>query len=240
MTPIMFAAMFGRTRVVEQLKAHGASLKRRNRLGISARRSLATRISGASLLANKADVNTIGRDKTIGGLDGATGISLGGMTLGWAAQRNDFAMVELLLTNEAAVNARNGLGQTPLSWAVRGGKHMVCLLLANGADANAKNKDGCIPLHWAARDGGKEAAELLLAHKAAVSAGNRNGDTPLHFAAANRFLPEMVELLLVHGAEVNARHNGDETPPQRATSFGNLKQYIRHAGHDVQANFGAW
>ncbi|MGO8930767.1 MAG: ankyrin repeat domain-containing protein [Limisphaerales bacterium] len=37
MTPIMFAAMFGRTRVVEQMKAHGASLKGRNHLGISAR-----------------------------------------------------------------------------------------------------------------------------------------------------------------------------------------------------------
>jgi ankyrin repeat protein len=33
MTPIMFAAMFGRTRVVEQLRAHGGSLKCRNRVG---------------------------------------------------------------------------------------------------------------------------------------------------------------------------------------------------------------
>ncbi len=37
MTPIMFAAMFGRAQVVEQLRSHGASLKRRNRLGICAR-----------------------------------------------------------------------------------------------------------------------------------------------------------------------------------------------------------
>ena len=36
MTPIMFAAMFGRGQVVEQLKARGASLQRRNRLGLSA------------------------------------------------------------------------------------------------------------------------------------------------------------------------------------------------------------
>jgi hypothetical protein len=32
----MFAAMFGRVQVVEQLKARGASLQRRNCLGISA------------------------------------------------------------------------------------------------------------------------------------------------------------------------------------------------------------
>jgi len=31
----MFVAMFGRFKVVEQLKAHGASLRQRNRLGIS-------------------------------------------------------------------------------------------------------------------------------------------------------------------------------------------------------------
>jgi uncharacterized protein len=37
MTPIMFASMFGRIKVVGQLQAHGASLARRNRLGISAR-----------------------------------------------------------------------------------------------------------------------------------------------------------------------------------------------------------
>jgi ankyrin repeat protein len=37
MTPLMFAAMFGRIKVAEQLKEHGASLNRRNRLGISAR-----------------------------------------------------------------------------------------------------------------------------------------------------------------------------------------------------------
>src|ERR1700676_2412924 len=36
MTPLMFAAMFGRTKVVEQLKRQGASLKRRNCMGVSA------------------------------------------------------------------------------------------------------------------------------------------------------------------------------------------------------------
>jgi hypothetical protein len=36
MTPLVFASMFGRTKIVEQLKAHGASSTRRN-LGIFAR-----------------------------------------------------------------------------------------------------------------------------------------------------------------------------------------------------------
>ncbi len=37
MTPIMFASLFGWSKVGEQLQAHVASLQRRNRLGISAR-----------------------------------------------------------------------------------------------------------------------------------------------------------------------------------------------------------
>jgi ankyrin repeat protein len=36
MTPIMFAAMFGRTGVVGILREAGASLRQRNRLGVSA------------------------------------------------------------------------------------------------------------------------------------------------------------------------------------------------------------
>jgi ankyrin repeat protein len=35
-TPLMFAAMFGRSKAVAQLQAHGASLWRRNRPGLSA------------------------------------------------------------------------------------------------------------------------------------------------------------------------------------------------------------
>jgi hypothetical protein len=40
----MFAAMFGRAEVAAQLQAHGASLHRRNRLGLSA--GLMVRLSG--------------------------------------------------------------------------------------------------------------------------------------------------------------------------------------------------
>jgi ankyrin repeat protein len=36
LTPLMFASLFGRSKVVEHLKSHGASLKSRNRLGITA------------------------------------------------------------------------------------------------------------------------------------------------------------------------------------------------------------
>ena len=43
-TPLMFAAMFGRSKAVAHLQAHGASIQRRNRLGICA--SFMFRVSG--------------------------------------------------------------------------------------------------------------------------------------------------------------------------------------------------
>src|ERR1035437_4494261 len=161
----------------------------------------------ALLLANRADVNTQGKDEVLGGPDGATGISLGGMPLDWAVQGNDIDMVELLLTNKANVNAKDGLGQTPLFWAVRAGKNMVQLLLGNGADVNAKANDGQTPLHIAA----KEVAELLLANKAEVNVKDNDGMTPLHLAALHQ-AGDKVALLLANKAEVNAKDHDDQTP----------------------------
>ena len=77
---------------------------------------------------------------------------MGGMPLDWAAARNDIAMVELLLANRAYISAKDGLGETPLFWAIKASKEMVEVLLANGADVNAKDKDGWTPLHWAVTD----------------------------------------------------------------------------------------
>jgi len=45
MAPLLFAATFGRSKVVAQLKAHSASLQQRNRFGISAKRMVGIRSS---------------------------------------------------------------------------------------------------------------------------------------------------------------------------------------------------
>ena len=61
------------------------------------------------------------------------------------------AVVELLLKNGAAINAKDHHGNTALHSAVKNEKtQVVNLLLKNGADINAKDDYGDTPLHWAA------------------------------------------------------------------------------------------
>jgi ankyrin repeat protein len=104
-------------------------------------------------------------------------------------------VAELLLANQAEVNAKDNYGGTPLHAAAVGGyKDVVELLLANKAGVNAKNNDGWTPLHEAAMSGQKDVAELLLANQADVNARNNKGETPLRMVLAeatdSRYQPE--------------------------------------------------
>lgn len=102
------------------------------------------------LIANKADVNA--RDD----LSGAT-------PLHSAAAMRSKELTQVLLDNNAIINARDKRGCTPLHIAVqRGSKAVVELLLASKADVNAKDNDGNTPLQYAFRD--KEIAPLLRQH----------------------------------------------------------------------------
>jgi ankyrin repeat protein len=74
-------------------------------------------------------------------------------------------VAELLLKNEAEVNAESNSGQTPLYLAaVTGDEGMVELLLTNKAAVNAQDNKGETPLHKAVAGGHKDVAELLRQH----------------------------------------------------------------------------
>jgi cytohesin len=82
-----------------------------------------------------------------------------------AAIKNQKDVVELLLANQAMVNARAKDGGTPLHYAsFLGNLEIAELLLANHSDVNAKNNDGETPLHLATEEGRQEMAELLRLH----------------------------------------------------------------------------
>jgi ankyrin repeat protein len=104
------------------------------------------------------------------------------MPLHHAASIGNKDMIELLLANNADVNATaqrqiltsrgghpfpdiSGSGMTPMHYAaMSGNKDVVELLLANKADVNAKDREGLTPLHAAEAHGHKDIVELLRRH----------------------------------------------------------------------------
>jgi hypothetical protein len=108
-------------------------------------------------------------------------------------------VAELLLANNANIEAKAYGGMTPLLSAVFGGhKDLVELLLAHKADVNLNDDVRRTPLHMAAENGYTDIAALLLAHKADVNAKNRDGRTPLRIAVLLKH-EDLAELLRQHG-----------------------------------------
>jgi uncharacterized protein len=117
-----------------------------------------------------------------------------------AAQFGHRQVAEALLAHGADVRARasNGLGTTPLLWAVMGQDlALVTLLLDHGADVNETNAAGSTPLHKAAVLGNATLVRLLLARGANVNARNSGGQTPLTHALFKGH-DEVVALLRQH------------------------------------------
>ena len=82
-----------------------------------------------------------------------------------AAYEGNIETVKQHLANGVDVNARGGIGETPLYDAVLGGHNEIIeLLIAEGADVNATESAGNTPLHFAVLVGRKEVADLLRKH----------------------------------------------------------------------------
>ena len=101
----------------------------------------------------------------------------------YAALYSSIDCMQLLIDKGSNVNAKNGLDETALMWAVHDLAKMK-LLIQHGADVNAKAKSGNTPLLIASVGNGKyEAVKLLLDHGANVSAVNTRKENALIRAA---------------------------------------------------------
>jgi hypothetical protein len=133
----------------------------------------------------------------------------------------NLALVQLLLSAGAPVNAVNSYGHTPLFLAVDlGHTGIVKALLDAGADPGIFDNKGLTPLHAAVSQGSTKALDMvpvLLGH-APVDLEDKAGDTALHLAAQLGDV-RMVQLLLDHGAEPQAVNSKQQTALETAILF---------------------
>ncbi|CAD6569857.1 MAG: hypothetical protein ASARMPREDX12_003109 [Alectoria sarmentosa] len=102
-----------------------------------------------------------------------------------ASLRDGDGLIDLLLSKEADVNAKNYSGQTALHFtASKNNLETARKLISHGATARVKDKRGQLPLHRAAAIGSVPMVNLMLENKSPLNASDISGLTALHHAGA--------------------------------------------------------
>ncbi|KAL4701984.1 hypothetical protein ACJJTC_004318, partial [Scirpophaga incertulas] len=131
-----------------------------------------------------------------------------------AARDGDAELCALLLDlGNAAVDARDHGGWTPLAWAAEHAHpHVLRLLINHGADAGSRDLEGNGAIHWCALAGEQRALLMLLESAPhAIDLPNAHGDTPLHVSARQGHYACVV-ILLARGASTDLKNSAGELP----------------------------
>ncbi len=228
-TPLYFAAASGHKDVVELLIANKADVNALNQNFTPLRAAVLNHHPDVAdlLIASNAQMTIF--DAAAGGyieivkaqlkadptLVSATDHN-GWTALHFAARNGHLDVAKLLLANKANVNAKAGIGMTPLevslafSDSARPGARtadtnheaIAELLLAHGAEVPSRSNVGLTALHYAAGAGFTNVIKELLDRHANVNARDNSGRTPLDFAAQHGHM-DVVELLVARGADIS-------------------------------------
>ncbi|MDX2146061.1 MAG: ankyrin repeat domain-containing protein [Planctomycetota bacterium] len=195
MTPLMAAALAGKSVAVDELLKAGANVEARDAIGRSPLMYAA--LSGDAPTVRRlleANARVDARDP-----DNWTPPLL-------AAYRGNVDALRLLIEFGANVNNKNKWGQTALMAAARSGDQATAeVVLAAKPDVNDQDETGDTALSLAAQtDTGYALIERLLAAGANVNIANEDGVTPL-MRAADRGDKRLLVLLLERGAKARVK-----------------------------------
>jgi ankyrin repeat protein len=191
-TPLHMAAKAGDVRTAELLVASGANVNARDAYEV-------TPLLSATLPAQREEFRPADLMS-----DKASAVQPAQKKAAAAKMHEDqLALVKLLVSKGADVNAANRTKTTALLQAVRlRNDAVVDVLLKSGANPNViEEMGGATPLHIAAGRGLTNIAASLLNTRAAVNATDSRGETPLGYALHEGHLG-MASLLKQRGANI--------------------------------------
>jgi len=146
----------------------------------------------------------------------------------WASLQKEEETVQLLLDNNAAVNAQNFAGETALFLSASFGyDNIVTLLLESGASPSICNVDGVSPVHMAAAAGNITTLEILAHNGAFFNCQDDCGDTPLHYAIRECQLKTIEFLVARCNTSVDICNEDQESPIELASCLGMNDQVIQ-------------
>jgi cytohesin len=216
--PLHFAAIRGRSVIIEFLLEHGAEVNAGDDCGstpLHAAAHLGKMAAIKTLLQHGADVNALSKT--------------GSTPADAAISAYQFRAADLL-KQSGGVTATTD--------------QIVLAIIGDDREKISAARDGCAApsyrrrtlLHWAAAVGTAPVVDQLLARGCDVNARDYQGETPLH-AAAQKGHMKAIRALIDAGADVNARARSDWTPLHHAVyrkRFAAVKMLL-HAGTDIES-----
>lgn len=232
LTPLWYAAVKGRTDMVEVLLKAGANAdikdnKKKSLImyAIENRKlDIATLLTGANAkLSLEEQVFLLQKGMVIGDYElvkvvvrAGANVNMkfdDGLSALWiAAFNNNKDMINVLASSGANLNIKDNSGKSVLIWAVENNrKELANLLISLGANVNLFDNDKRTALYSAVQAEKLPLVEMLVKNKAQIDLKDKNGDSPLIVAVAKGNM-DIVRFLIDNGAMPNTQDKNGNSP----------------------------